>query len=113
MNQLQRAQAIEKARGGGLRERPGKKGGRGEKFYAAFNPYGSGCFRRRRFKAFGAQGENVVGVITVPDRNGQATNPLKELAVQLHLPLIQPSKLKDPEALAWVARLQPDLLVLA
>ena len=74
---------------------------------------GRAAFGADCLKALVAQGENVAGVITVPDRDGQATNPLKELAVQLHLPLIQPSKLKDSEALAWVARLQPDLLVLA
>jgi len=60
------------------------------------------------------QGENIVGVITVPDLPGQKRpNPVKELAVEKGLPLLQPLKLKHPDAVAWVRELKPDLLVLA
>ena len=60
------------------------------------------------------QGENIVGVITVPDPPGQKRpNPVKELAVEQGLPLLQPVKLKHPDAVAWVRELKPDLLVLA
>ena len=58
------------------------------------------------------QGETIVGVLTVPDRAGQV-NPVKALAEANHLPVLQPAKLKAPEAVEWVRGLQPDLLVLA
>lgn len=72
-------------------------------------PFGKDCL-----KALLDQGEEVVGVLTVPDRPGQkGPNPVKELALERGLPLLQPARLKEPEALKWVENLRPDLLVLA
>lgn len=72
-------------------------------------PFGGDCLQTLL-----DQGEEIVGVITIPDKPVQkATNPVKELALEKDLPLLQPARLKEPEALAWVKRLQPDLLVLA
>lgn len=74
---------------------------------------GQAAFGADCLKALVDQNEKVVGVITVPDPIGQAGDFLKESAMKLHLPLIQPMKLKDPDASIWVAQLEPDLLVLA
>lgn len=75
---------------------------------------GQAPFGKDSLAALIQQGENIVGVITVPDLPGQKRpNPVKELAVGQALPLLQPLKLKHPEAVAWVRELKPDLLVLA
>ncbi|CEP67793.1 Methionyl-tRNA formyltransferase [Moorella glycerini] len=72
-------------------------------------PFGRDCLQ-----ALLDQGEEIAGVLTVPDRPGQkGPNPVKELAVGSGLPLLQPARLKDPEVLTWVKNLRPDLLVLA
>ncbi|GEA14503.1 methionyl-tRNA formyltransferase [Moorella sp. E308F] len=72
-------------------------------------PFGRDCLQ-----ALLDQGEEIAGVLTVPDRPGQkGPNPVKELALQRGLPLLQPARLKEPEALTWVKNLRPDLLVLA
>ena len=60
----------------------------------------------------------VVGVITQPDRasgRGRALKspPVKELALELNLPLIQPEKLCQPEAMEQLRLWNPDLIVLA
>lgn len=61
-----------------------------------------------------AQGENIVGVITIPDLpNQRHPNPVKQCAEQHSLPVLQSRLLKSTEAISWVAELEPDLLVLA
>ena len=75
---------------------------------------GQAAFGKDSLETLVQQGENVVGVITIPDLPGRKhPYPVKQLATKLGLPFLQPSKLKDPEAVAWVAELKPDLLVLA
>lgn len=72
-------------------------------------PFGKDCLQ-----ALVNQGEEVVGVITVPDVPGQKRpNPVKELAGELSLPLFQPPRLRGEEVHSWVEGLAPDLLVLA
>lgn len=75
---------------------------------------GQASFGRDSLQALLDQGEEVVGVITIPDRPDQARpNPVKEMALDRGLPLLQPARLREPEALMWVKKLHPDLLVLA
>jgi methionyl-tRNA formyltransferase len=74
---------------------------------------GQAAFGADALKALIDQGETIAGVITVPDSKGPGVNPLKHLALERNLPLLQTVRLKDPEAVAWVAARQPDLLVLA
>ncbi len=70
--------------------------------------------------AFGAEvltgllerGQQVVGVFCPPDRGGKA-DPLKEAALAAGLPVLQPARLKDPEAYEQMVSLKPDLAVLA
>lgn len=75
---------------------------------------GQAPFGKDSLAALIQQGEKIVGVITIPDLPGQKRpNPVKELALEKSLPLLQPLKLKHPGAVAWVRELKPDLLVLA
>jgi len=60
----------------------------------------------------------VVGVVTQPDRRaGRGRNlvmpPVKEAALQLGLPTIQPKALGEPGAMEQVQAWQPDLIVVA
>ena len=60
----------------------------------------------------------VVGVVTQPDRPAgrgkQLTAPaVKTLAQELGLPVIQPSRLREPEAIAQLRAWAPDLIVVA
>ena len=61
-------------------------------------------------------GCNLVGVYTQPDRpkgRGKqlAAPPVKELALQHGIPVYQPLKLRQPEAVAELEALAPDLIV--
>lgn len=61
-------------------------------------------------------GCNLVGVYTQPDRprgRGKqlAAPPVKELALQHGIPAFQPLKLRQPEAVAELEALAPDLIV--
>lgn len=65
-----------------------------------------------------AQRYPVVGVITQPDRpagRGQTFTPpaVKLLAQELGLPFIQPTRLRQPEALEQINQWAPDLIVVA
>jgi len=64
------------------------------------------------------QNYTVIGVVTQPDKaagRGQrlALSPVKQFALEAGLPLIQPHKLREPEAQAQLAAWQPDLIVVA
>lgn len=61
-------------------------------------------------------GVNLCGVFTQPDRprgRGKvlAPPPVKELALKFKLPVFQPEKLRDPEAVEQLRILKPDLIV--
>jgi methionyl-tRNA formyltransferase len=60
----------------------------------------------------------VVGVITQPDKpagRGRTLTPppVKQAALQLGLPIIQPPRLRAPEAMAELEAWQPELIVVA
>ncbi|MBW2152884.1 MAG: methionyl-tRNA formyltransferase [Deltaproteobacteria bacterium] len=73
---------------------------------------GQAAFGKDVLEALLKQGETIVGVITKPDRSAKV-NPVKALADEKAIPVLQPAKLRDPETLKWVRHLAPDLLVLA
>jgi methionyl-tRNA formyltransferase len=61
---------------------------------------------------------SVVGVVTQPDRpagRGRVLSspPVKNLAESLGLPVIQPRRLKEPEAMRQLHDWEPDLIVVA
>ncbi len=63
-------------------------------------------------------GRNVVGVFSQPDKPvGRkqiiAPTPVKALALEHNIPVYQPAKLRDGEALAILQQLKPDLTVVA
>jgi methionyl-tRNA formyltransferase len=67
-------------------------------------------------KALVEAGENVVAVITAPDKpsgRGQKLmpTPVKEYALTQNLPILQPEKLKDPQFLEDLAILKADFQV--
>ncbi len=64
------------------------------------------------------QNYRVIGVVTQPDKpagrgRGVSSPPVKILAQQLGLALIQPRKLSDPEALVQLREWNPGLIVVA
>ncbi len=65
-----------------------------------------------------AEHYQVVGVVTQPDRpagRGQRLTPppVKVLAEQLGLPVFQPQRLREPQAVEQLRRWNPDLIVVA
>jgi methionyl-tRNA formyltransferase len=65
-----------------------------------------------------AEEYNIVGVVTQPDRpsgRGQVMTPppVKELALHLGIPVMQPLKLRLPEAFEQLASWRPDVIVVA
>lgn len=60
----------------------------------------------------------VIGVITQPDKpagRGRVLTPppIKNLALSLGIPIIQPARLRDPEAMAQLQAWAPELIVVA
>jgi methionyl-tRNA formyltransferase len=69
-------------------------------------------------KALLRSDHTVVGVVTQPDRpkgRGQelAVSPIKQLAVQHNVPILQPLKMKDPAFLEALSAWKPDLIAVA
>ncbi|GAB1470409.1 methionyl-tRNA formyltransferase [Chloroflexota bacterium] len=65
-----------------------------------------------------AKNYQVVGVVTQPDRaSGRGRElkapPVKVLAQTLDIPILQPQKLREPEAFQQLQAWQPDLIVVA
>jgi len=63
-------------------------------------------------------GDDVVGVVTQPDRpkgRGQSLTPssVKLLAERERIPVLQPTKMKDPDFLAALGAWKPDLIVVS
>jgi methionyl-tRNA formyltransferase len=60
----------------------------------------------------------VIGVVTQPDRPAGRkqqvhVSPIKQLALQHNIPVLQPEKLRRPEAIADLKQWQPDVYVVA
>ncbi|MBI3665277.1 MAG: methionyl-tRNA formyltransferase [Acidobacteria bacterium] len=77
---------------------------------------GTPAFAVPTLEALLEAGVEVAGVVTQPDRpagRGQqpVASPVKRLAVERGLAVFQPLKIKDPEAVEYVRRLGPDVIV--
>ena len=64
------------------------------------------------------EGHTLCGVFTQPDKpknrgHKLAFSPVKEYALTKELPVFQPARIRDPEAVAQLAELQPELIVAA
>ncbi|KHF36733.1 Methionyl-tRNA formyltransferase [Paenibacillus sp. P1XP2] len=65
-----------------------------------------------------SEGYNVVAVVTQPDRpQGRkkvlTPTPVKEVALEHGIPVLQPQRMRSPEAVAELAAYKPDLIVTA
>lgn len=58
-------------------------------------------------------GEEIVGVISDPEKNSKRKNPLIETAQKKDLYLLEPESLSNSIVHEWVKELSPDLLILA
>ncbi|MBI2861867.1 MAG: methionyl-tRNA formyltransferase [Chloroflexi bacterium] len=79
---------------------------------------GTPAFALAPLRAFLDAGFLVVGVVTQPDRpagRGQrlAMSPVKQLALERGLPLLQPERLRFPEAQEAIRAWQPEVIVAA
>ena len=73
---------------------------------------GQAAFGEKALEALTKRQEEVAGVYTSPDAVGK-TNPLKELALQLKIPVFQPEKMRAPEVYDEYIKLKPELNVMA
>lgn len=65
-----------------------------------------------------ANSHQLVGVVTQPDRRAGrgrklALSPVKEAALRMDCPVFQPPTLRTPEAVAHLAKWEPDLIAVA
>lgn len=79
---------------------------------------GTPAFAVPSLEALLKEGYRVVGVVTQPDRpQGRkkvlTPTPVKEAALRHGLPVLQPQRLRAPEAVEELASLKPDLIVTA
>jgi methionyl-tRNA formyltransferase len=77
---------------------------------------GSGSFAIPCFEALKDGGHDVAALVTQPDREkgrgrGLAPPPLKPVAERRGVPVLQPGKVREPEALAALRALAPELQV--
>jgi methionyl-tRNA formyltransferase len=77
---------------------------------------GTAAFARPSLEALLDNGYQVVAVVTAPDKpQGRGkkimASPIKEMAALYHLPILQPTNLKDPQFLENLANYHADLQV--
>jgi len=73
---------------------------------------GQAAFGEKVLQKLTEKGEEVVAVYTSQDIAGKR-NPLKELAIQIGIPVFQPRSMRVPEIYEEYTRLKPDLNVMA
>jgi methionyl-tRNA formyltransferase len=73
---------------------------------------GQAAFGEKVLQKLTERGEEVVAVYTPQDAAGKR-NPLKELAIQLGIPVFQPRSMRVPEIYQEYTRWKPDLNVMA
>ena len=73
---------------------------------------GQAAFGEKILEKLVQMGEEVVAVYTNPDAPGRQ-NPLKDLAVKLGIPVIQPPRLRAHEVMTEYVKFKPDLNVMA
>ena len=79
---------------------------------------GTPPFAAAALEALLAAGHHVAGVLTQPDRpagRGLRLQPsaVKTLALARGLPVAQPAKFTDPDAMAWLQSMAPEVMVVA
>ena len=74
---------------------------------------GQAAFGAKTLQALLERGEQVVGVYAPPDESAGKLDPLKQMALEQHIPLFQPGRMRDPNVYQSYAKLAPDLNVMA
>ena len=74
--------------------------------------HGQQAFGKSVLERLVERGENVVAAYTAPDR-GSRSDPLKEFAESLGLPVMQPLSFKTPEVVRQMQKLKADLCIMA
>lgn len=82
---------------------------------------GTGTFAEPTFEKLLADGEQVVGLLTQPERQTgrksgatrQTGRGMATIAQEANIPVIQPANVNTPDGMAELAAFQPDLLVVA
>jgi methionyl-tRNA formyltransferase len=82
---------------------------------------GTGMFAEPTFERLLAAGEDVVGLVTQPDRDTgnkrgstrQAGKGMKTIAAERGIPVLQPESINTPDGVAALRALQPELMVVA
>ncbi len=79
--------------------------------------FGSPSFAVHTLRRIVEKGYNVVSVVTVPDKPagrglGIRVSPVKEAALELGIPVLQPVNLREPLFLAQMAALRSDLQII-
>ncbi len=73
---------------------------------------GQAAFGEKVLRKLTERGEEVVAVYT-PEDTARKRDPLKELAIQMGIPVFQPRSMRAPEVYEEYTRLKPDLNVMA
>ena len=73
---------------------------------------GQAAFGEKVLQKLTERGEEVIAVYTPQDIAGKR-NPLKELAIQIGIPVFQPRSMRVPEIYEEYTRLKPDLNIMA
>jgi methionyl-tRNA formyltransferase len=78
---------------------------------------GTGTFALPTFRALIASHHSVVAIVTQPDRTGRGhhrhVNPVRELGVEHHIPVMQPPRAAAADFLDALKTLKPDVIVVA
>lgn len=79
---------------------------------------GTPDFAKSSLEALLKSADRIVGVVTQPDRpkgRGQTfvPSPVKQVAQREHIPILQPTKMKDPEFLDALRAWKPDVIAVA
>ncbi|MAF95250.1 MAG: methionyl-tRNA formyltransferase [Rhodospirillaceae bacterium] len=74
---------------------------------------GQQAFGKACLEAMLERGDDIVAVYCAPDKEGKPADPIKELALEKGLTLIQPPNYKDAEVLDEMRALNADLMVMA
>jgi len=75
--------------------------------------HGQQAFGKAVLEALLGRGEDIVAVYVAPEKEGAKTDPLKEAALALKLPVYQPASYRKPEVVDEFRVLKPDLQVMA
>lgn len=78
--------------------------------------WGTPAFALPALRALTEEGHQVVGVVTQPDRpagrgRGVAMSPVKQVATEEGIPVLQPERARGPEFMEQLRALEPDLSV--